>query len=374
MKIGFITDSITTAPAGIGRYAANVFAELTNSGNELLPIDWRHPRCVSQNLCLQGLRYLRIKNNWPLFKTLFWHLSLLPALKQYSSEFDVLFNPSQFIHLRGNLSIPYAYVVHDLSFFNFPRYHKRGRKLLFLALFGHTLKKADSLVCVSKHTRSELLSNYPEVAKKTTVIYEAAEERFHPIENEASLNQTKNKYSLPDNFLLYVGTIEPRKNLDTVFLAYSKLRHQIPLPFYIAGKIGWRAAPLFKLYEKLGIKNHVRFLGYVPDKELPALYNLSTALVYISKDEGFGLPVLEAMQCGTPVMISDAGSLPEIAGNAAMITSASDPEAVGESLANLCLDDPFRKHLREKGFKRAAEFSWRKTGIQLTNLFESLTT
>jgi glycosyltransferase involved in cell wall biosynthesis len=336
-------------------------------------VDWRSEKCFGHLLPNDNLHRIHIPNRWPFFRTLFWHSNLLSSLEKLASNFDLVFNPSQFIHLNGHLSVPYIYVVHDLSFFSFPECHKRGKKSLFRALFGHTLRKADSVVCVSEYTKLELLKKYPQLKEKAKVVYEAAEDHFGPIENMAKLNAIKKKYSLPDKFLLFVGTVEPRKNLDMVFLAYSKLKDQIPYPFYIAGKLGWRADALLSLYEKLGMKDHVRFLGYVPDAELPPLYNLATAFVYVSKDEGFGLPPLEAMQCGTPVMISNTGSLPEIAGDAALVTSAYEPEIMGKHLATLCKDEALRQHFREKGLERARSFSWKKTGDSLHVLFEELT-
>ena len=338
-----------------------------------MPVDWRSEKSFFHLLGINNLHYIHITNRWPFFRTLFWHMTLIPSLEKSTSKFDLLFNPSQFVHLTGNLSVPYIYVVHDLSFLSFPECHKRGKKTLFGPLFGHTLRKADSVVCVSEYTRSELVKRYPKFEIKTSVVYEAAEDHFRPIKNTVILNQIRKKYRLPDEFLLFVGTVEPRKNLEMVFLAYSKLKDQIPCPLYIAGKLGWRASNLLSLYEKLEMKDHVHFLGYVPDAELPALYNLATAFVYVSKDEGFGLPPLEAMQCGTPVMVSNAGSLPEIAGDAALVTSAYEPDIIGNHLATLCKDETLRKQLRQKGFERSKKFSWKDTGKRLSRLFETLT-
>lgn len=372
-RVAFITDAIAENHTGVGRYASNVFRVLQNTDNTIIPVDWRRDQSFFHLLGNNRFPNLHIPNGWPFLKTLLWHMMLVPSLDKLSSEFDLLFNPSQFLHLTGDLSVPYVYVVHDLSFFSFPECHKRGKKNLFRVLFRHTLRKADSVVCVSEYTKLELLKKYPQLKEKTKVVYEAAADHFRPIENMVELNVIKKKYRLPDKFLLFVGTVEPRKNLEMVFLAYSKLKDQIPCPFYIAGKLGWRAGTLLSFYEKLKMKEHVRFLGYVPDAELPALYNLATVFVYVSKDEGFGLPPLEAMQCGTPVMISNAGSLPEIAGDAALVTSAYEPEIMGKHLATLCKDEALRQHLRKKGLERARSFSWKKTGNSLNVLFEELT-
>ncbi|HDZ23106.1 MAG: glycosyltransferase family 4 protein [Deltaproteobacteria bacterium] len=371
-RIAFITDAITQNHAGIGRYASNIFRELSISGNVTKPVDWRKREYLSHLPSKDRLSYVRIHNGWPCFKTLLWHMTLIRALEQFSSEFDIVFNPSQFLHLVGNLSVPYVYVVHDLSFFSFPECHKHGKKILFGLLFEHTLKNADCIVCVSRYTRDELLKRYPLLEKRVKVVHEAAEEKFRPIRDVEALTIVRKKYDLPARFLLFVGTVEPRKNLETVFLAYDRFKEQIPLPFYIAGKPGWRSRRLLRLHERLRLKSRIRFMGYIPDDELPVLYNLATALVYLSRDEGFGLPPLEAMQCGTPVMVSNAGSLPEITGDAALVISGDDPEIVGKNLQTLCKDGELRRHLREKGLERAGAFSWKKTGESLEVLFQEL--
>ena len=373
LRLAFVTDAITQNHAGVGRYALNIFHQLEIAGNRMIPVDWRQEEFLSHLLgTTTGFPHLHIPNGWPFLKTLLWHMALISSLEKVSSQFDLLFNPSQFLHLTGELSLPYVYVVHDLSFFSFPQCHKRGRKALFRTLFHHTLRKSDLIVCVSEYTKAELLKNYPELEEKTAVVYEAAEDRFRPIEDLSLLDPIKKRYNLPDEFLLYVGTVEPRKNLELVFMAYHKMKDQIPLPFFIAGKLGWRAGRLLSLYEQLKMEKHVRFLGFVPDTDLPALYNLATAFVYVSKDEGFGLPPLEAMQCGTPVIVSDGGSLPEITGNAALITSAYETATMAKHLETLCKNEGLRRHLRVKGLARAKSFSWKMAGNRLNALLKEL--
>ena len=373
LRIAFITDAITENHAGVGRYASNVFRVFQNTGNTVIPVDWRSKKCFGHLLPNDNLHSIHIPNRWPFLRTFFWHLALMQSLRKSISDVDLVFNPSQFLHLVGSLGVPYVYVVHDLSFFSFPECHRHGKKLLFRLLFEHTLIKASCIVCVSEYTKSELLKRYPRLEKKTAVIYEAAEDHFRPIKNTTMLNQIRKKYRLPDKFLLFVGTVEPRKNLEMIIRAYGRFRERIPYPFYVAGKLGWRTKSLFRLYEKLKVQDQICFLGHVPDKDLPALYSLATSFVYLSKDEGFGLPPLEAMQCGTPVIVSSAGSLPEISGDAALITSAYDSGTMGKDLITICRDETLRERLRQKGFERSKKFSWESTGERLISLFESLT-
>lgn len=373
MNIGVVSDAISENIVGVGRYAKNVFLHLALMGENPIPVDWRY--CESF-LSIMGEHVptpVVISNPWPATRNLLWHFFLLKKLNKKVDSLDIVFDPSQFIHPVGKLKIPLVYVVHDVSFINYPECHRRGKKTLFKLFFKDTLQKADCIVCDSHYTENELQKNFPVNHDKISVIYGAADECFRPISNELELERVRQKYKLPQDFLLYVGAIEPRKNLDQLLQAYHLLGDRIPFPLYIGGKVGWRSASLFKLHQSLGLKDRVNFLGYVPDEDLPSLYNLATAFIFISKDEGFGLPPLEAMQCGTPVVISNAGSLPEIAGDAALIIDPDDPQAIGETLEKICKDKTLQNGLKEKGLKRSAEFSWGITARELILLFHKLT-
>ncbi|WP_172683797.1 glycosyltransferase family 4 protein [Desulfosarcina cetonica] len=243
----------------------------------------------------------------------------------------------------------------------------------FVFFFKKTIDKADHIVCVSNYTRNTLLHYFPNYIEKTSVIYEAAEDRFKPIYNTKKLNNIADKYNLEDKFFLFVGTIEPRKNLENVFRAYHKFKNEISFPLYIVGKIGWRTDNLLKLHKELNLDGKIRMLGYIPDADLPALYNLATAFVYISIDEGFGLPLLEAMQCGTPSIVSNAGSLPEIAGDAALIVDPNSVDHIGKALQRLSVDKQLKDTLIKKGLLRSSNFRWQKTVSELSMLFFELT-
>ncbi|MCD6199892.1 MAG: glycosyltransferase family 4 protein [Deltaproteobacteria bacterium] len=373
MNIGFVSDAISERMVGVGRYAKNVFLHLVLMGENPIPVDWRYDESFLAIMGEHVSSPLVISNPWPAAKNLLWHFSLLGKMSKRADSLDIVFDPSQFLHPFGHLKIPLVYVVHDISFINYPECHRRGKKTLFQLFFKDTLQKADCIVCVSHYTGNELLKYFPVNHDKISVIYEAADECFRPTSNELELGRVRQKYGLPQDFLLYVGTIEPRKNLDRLLQAYHILGDRIPFPLYIGGKVGWRSASLFRLHENLDLQDRINFLGYVPDDDLPALYNLATAFIFISKDEGFGLPPLEAMQCGTPVVISNAGSLPEIAGDAALIIDPDDPRAIGETLEKICNDKALQNGLKEKGLKRSAEFSWENTARELTFLFRRLT-
>ena len=373
INIGFVSDAISKDTVGVGRYAKNVFLHLARMAVNPIPVDWRSDKSFLSIMEEPVASPVVISNPWPVKKNFLWHFFLLEKLNKTVDFLDMVFDPSQFLHPLGNLKVPLVYVVHDVSFIKHPECHRRGKKTLFRFFFKDTLQKADCIVCVSNYTRNELLQYFSVDHDKISVIYEAAEECFRPISNESELGRIRQKYGLPESFLLYVGTIEPRKNIDQLLHAYHLLKDRIPFPLYIGGKMGWRSASLFKLHERLGLIDRVNFLGHVPDDDLPVLYNLATAFIFISKDEGFGLPPLEAMQCGTPVVISNAGALPEIAGDAALITDPDDPYAIGKTLEQICKDNALQNGLKEKGLKRSTSFSWESTAKELIMLFQKLT-
>ena len=373
MNIGFVSDAISENIVGVGRYAKNVFLHLALMGENPIPVDWRYDESFLSIMGEHVPNSVVISNPWPATRNLLWHFFLLKELNKKVDSLDIVFDPSQFIHPVGKLKIPLVYVVHDVSFINFPECHRKGKKTLFKLFFKDTLQKADCIVCDSHYTENELQKNFPVNHDKISVIYGAADECFRPISNESELERVRQKYKLPQDFLLYVGTIEPRKNLDQLLQAYHFFGDRIPFPLYIGGKVGWRSASLFKLHQSLGLKGRVNFFGYVPDDDLPTLYNLATAFIFISKDEGFGLPPLEAMQCGTPVVISNAGSLPEITGDAALIIDPDDPQAIGETLEKICKDKELQSGLRESGLKRSSDFSWENAAKELILLFQQLT-
>ncbi len=338
----------------------------------MVPIDWRNPAAIKSLTNLESSDAISIPNPWPIGKKLFWHFFLLSALERHTKKIDILFNCSQFLHPIGKMNCPHIYIVHDLSYFSYPEYHKKGKKTLFRLLLKNTLSKADHIVCVSHYTHKRLIHYYPEMVHQSSVIHEAADKRFRPIANTDILRQIRIKYGLPKMFYLFVGTIEPRKNLTQLLKVYHQYKKNIPYPLYVAGGTGWHIESLHKLHRNFDLKNDVKFIGYVPDEDLPLLYNLATAFIYISKDEGFGLPPLEAMQCGTPVIVSDAGSLPEIAHKAAIVVNPNDQNAIARALQKIGEDKQLRICLRDKGLERAKEFSWEKSASELMSLFKTM--
>jgi glycosyltransferase involved in cell wall biosynthesis len=208
---------------------------------------------------------------------------------------------------------------------------------------------------------------------KITVVHLAADQSFHPLP-EAVERQTAAQYGLEPGFLLFVGTLEPRKNIPGLLVAYRILRDQggTEDPLVLVGRKGWLYEEIFKRVEALNLRHHVRFLHSVPDDDLPGLYSAAALLVMPSFYEGFGLPVLEAMSCGTPVVVANRASLPEVVGDAGLLVDPDDPEDIAEALKLVLTEDSERERMRRVGWERARTFSWERVARETRAVYRDV--
>ena len=270
--------------------------------------------------------------------------------------------------------------VHDLIYRLFPEYHLPLNKWflnLFMPLF---VRRADAIIAVSQCTKDDLIRHYAVPLEKITVIYEGVDARFQPITDPDTLARVRNRYGLPERFILYVGTIEPRKNLTTLLEAYAALTSRVSnlqypisnIHLVIAGRKGWLYEGFFRRLRELGLEREVVFPGFVPDEDLPALYSAAELFVFPSLYEGFGLPPLEAMACGTPVITSNSSSLPEVVGEVGIMVEPRDVRALAEAMELVLTDEGKRREMREKGLRQAARFSWKRTAQETLEVYRSV--
>jgi glycosyltransferase involved in cell wall biosynthesis len=266
---------------------------------------------------------------------------------------------------------PIVLTIHDLSLFRYPQYHPRARILTTRGLLPRLARRAAAVVAVSEFTRREILSVLHLPPEKVHTIHSAAAERFHPVTDPAQLAAVRQRYTLPERFVLFVGTVEPRKNLQRLVRAFRQVRQRdFPHALILAGHSGWLMDDFDAEIEHLGLSNVARRLGYVADADLPALYSLAELFVYPSLYEGFGLPTLEAMACGTPVLSSNSSALAEVCGDAACLVDPLDEDALADAMASLLRDDERRAELRHKGLGRARQFSWQRTASETMAVYE----
>jgi glycosyltransferase involved in cell wall biosynthesis len=260
----------------------------------------------------------------------------------------------------------------DLSFMRFPRAFNRANRVYLATMARLAVRRADRLVAISEHTRGDLIRLLGAPPDRVAVTHCGVDPSFRPID-PAEVAAYREQQGLPERFLLYVGTLEPRKNVPRLLDAYARLRRTgAAPPLVIAGARGWRHAAIDARLERLRLGDHVRFLGYVPAAELPLCYNAAAVFVYPSLYEGFGLPALEALACGTPVVTSNASSLPEAVGEAALLVNPRDVDGLAEQMRVALEDQTVRRELRAAGFERARRFTWRRMAEQTLAVYHGV--
>lgn len=265
---------------------------------------------------------------------------------------------------------PQVITVHDVSFMRYPHLFRRGNRLYLKTMTGAACRRAAAVIAVSQFTANEVSALLRVPAARVHVIPNGVAARFRPLPLE-SVARFRQEKQLPERFILSMGTLEPRKNLLTLVRAFARLA--LPdVQLVLAGGKGWLYADLFAEIERLGLRDRVLLPGYVPAEEQPLWYNTAAAFAYISHYEGFGLPALEALACGTPTLISTAEALVEVAQDAALAVPGEDVPAVADGLRRVLEEPSLRASLRERGLARAARFTWAETARQTAALYQHL--
>jgi glycosyltransferase involved in cell wall biosynthesis len=258
--------------------------------------------------------------------------------------------------------VPAVITVHDLSFLRYPERFRPANRLYLSTMTRLSCRRARRVIAVSQATADEIvrLLGVPE-AHIDVIPHGVEHDRFQPVP-AVELHAFRKKWDLPERFILYLGTLEPRKNILTLLEAYGLTRaFRDAVPLVIAGGKGWYYKEIFERVEKLGLIDAVRFPGFVPDAEIPLWYNAATVFVYPSIYEGFGLPLLEAMACGTPVIGSTASSIPEVVRGAGLLVAPDDVDQLSDSLDRVVQDRDLRADLSERGRARSDSFTWQAT-------------
>jgi glycosyltransferase involved in cell wall biosynthesis len=272
---------------------------------------------------------------------------------------------------------PFVVTVYDLSFLRYPETFRPFNRWYLSRFTAHSVRRAKAVITISESTRQDVINFFEVSPERVHTIYCGADKKFRPLPASA-IESFKAARQLPDTFILYLGTLEPRKNVDGLIRAYAYWRERNPNapPLIVAGGKGWYYKTIFELVESLNLTQSIRFPGYVSPEELPLWYNAASLFVYPSHFEGFGLPVLEAMACGTPVITSTVSSLPEVAGGdgTARLVSPTDREALAQAMAELMADADLRVSMLERGLARAAEFRWEKTARETVAIYQKVLT
>lgn len=268
---------------------------------------------------------------------------------------------------------PFILSIYDASLYLYGRYHPRARLLAMRLLLPLAARRAKAIITSSESARKDLLRVLSLPEEQVTVIYGAAPDNYERVNDKVKLEAVKKKYRLPEEFLLYVGTLEPRKNLVRLIRAHRQIlskgySHELVM----VGPWGWSMNGFCRLIDDLGLRNKIHFLGYVPAEDLPGLYSLATVFVFPSLYEGFGLPPLEAMACGTPVLSSNNSSLAEVCADAAYLVDPQDEDGLAEGMMDLLDDSERRFELGWLGSQRAKEFSWERAAEETLTVYRNV--
>ena len=292
-------------------------------------------------------------------KRLWTHLGLSAQLRRAPP--DCLFIPAHVLPIYH--PCPSVVTIHDLGYLHFPGAHPFTQRLYLDLSTRFSARSATALVADSEATRNDLVARYQTPPEKITVVYPGFDSTLKPVRHPNGRWPVRQKYNLPEKFILHVGTIQPRKNLERLIDAYDPSQVSLVL----AGRRGWLAD---SIYAKGNAKG-VHFLDYVADEDLGALYSMAVAYAAPSLYEGFGFTVLEAMACGTPVICSDGGSLPEVAGDAAIVVPARNTHALAEAVRRVVADEGVRREMIMKGYRNVGRFSWERAAKQVLTVIES---
>jgi glycosyltransferase involved in cell wall biosynthesis len=357
--------------AGLGRYAASLAEALLVLGVPLTGfINDPHENHLRPPL--QGLPL--ITANLPRKP---WRLRAAASYfggpnLNHTFEGVTLFHATE--HLLPKLTRARAvFTLHDTAYLLFPKYHLLQNRIYLSVMMPRFLARAQAVICVSENTKRDALRFYPLDPAKVHVIPEGVEPRFTPNIAPDECAAVRAKYRLPERFILCVGTLEPRKNLIILLEAYAALRaHHPQVGLVLAGGKGWLYESFFERLRELGLENLVTLTGYVPEVDLPTLMSCAEIFAYPSVFEGFGLPPLEAMACGVPVVCSNASSLPEVVGEAGLLLPPTDVLAWTEALGRLLTDADLRTDLRERGLRQAQHFTWDIAARRTLEIYHSV--
>ena len=370
MRIAIDAHSVGTKLGGNESYAVNLIealAEIDSVNNYTIYVTTNEARD-------------RFSNRWPNFKvrSTLPHTPLIRIPLTLSAELRK--HPVDVLHVQFTAPpfcpCPFVVSIHDLSFEHLPQTFKRRSRTQLRLTVRHSARRAARILSLSEHTRSDIVETYGIEPDRIEAIPLAAPDHFRMVIDKRELQRVRHNYGIEGDYILSVGSIQPRKNLARLIKAYAQLRGDCSadkLPkLVLAGKCAWLYDETLRALDQAGVKDSVILTGYVPESDLPALYSSALCFVYPSYFEGFGLPPLEAMKCGAPVVVGNRTSLPEVVGDAGLTVDPFDVDAIAGAIRRLLNDSALRAELSQKGEERASAFTWRETARQTLQIYQDV--
>jgi glycosyltransferase involved in cell wall biosynthesis len=364
MQIGIDARLMYHQPAGISRYTRHLIRAISRIDRTDDFVVFQHRRHLEP--VMQTANFRRATLYSPVHS---WLEQVMLPVELARFRLDLLHSTDFIPPLRA--SIPTVITVHDLAFLHWPHFLTQD-SASYYGQIDRGVRRASHIIVPSESTKADLIGQLGVRDEKVTVIYEAADEKFVPLPMEPTRREIRDKYDLPHTYVLFVGTIEPRKNVDGLLRAFRRLldRNGVSeVGLVIAGGWGWLHEEVVDLVKTLELEAKVFLLGRVSDSDLHKLYVGARCHVHPAHYEGFGLPPLEAMACGTPTVVSNISSLPEVVGDAALLINPQDAEELAVALQRLLTDDALHAELREKGLQRAKCFSWEQAALSTLDVY-----
>ena len=375
MKIGIDYTAAIHQSAGIGRYTREMVKAVAQAANSDFEPQYRlfvadAGKMLANSLPGPNFAWspTRITERW--LARLWYRLRLPLPIQYWTGPIDLYHTPDFFlppVKRRTHTLV----TVHDLSFVREPDTTMLGMSRQLNTWVPRSVERADHVIAVSQATKQDLIDLYHTPPEKISVLYHGVTPNFNPIQNPEKLKLICQKYHLGDQpFILSVGTLQPRKNYRRLIQAFAQL--DTPASLVIAGGKGWHYQEIFAEVNQHRLQERVRFPGFIDDDDLPGLYSAAALFVYPSLYEGFGLPVLEAMACGTPVIASNTSALPEVVGKAGLLVNPLAVEAMAGAMAKVLNNADLSQKLSQAGLKQASKFSWTNMAEKLIKLYKKI--
>src|SRR5438445_8536359 len=296
---------------------------------------------------------------------------LVMPLRMRGDGVQLVHGPANSLPLLG-FGLPGVVTIHDLAIYDHPEWFPAGQWFATRVVVPQSVNRARMIICPSEVTKRMTVRLFDIEPDRCRVIPHGVETEFALPASPSVKDEVRARYALPDRYLLQLGTIQPRKNYVTSLRALARIPAPQRMPLIVAGAFGWKYDAVVDAVRELDLRHWVRFVGYAGMPDLPALYQMAHAVLFPSLDEGFGLPLLEAFAAGTPVVASNAGAIPEVAGDAALLSAPEDAQALADNLLRVLTDRPLRERQVAAGRARAALYTWSASAAAHREVYESV--
>lgn len=375
MKVSIELQPCLKNKSGIGIYTYELTKRLQSFGN--IEFEGNIFNFLNRNNIEKDIEGLNIKKNvctlfpYGIYRRIWRHIPI-----KYNFLFRKKTDIYQFFNfiVPPNISGKVITTIHDLTYILYPDTMDEKNRRSLEQDMHHTVINADYIITISESSRRDIIKHLGVTENKIQVIYPGVDEVYKKVLSSEEINDVKKKYNIPGKYLLYLGTLEPRKNIETIIRAYNSFKksHKEDIKLVLAGKKGWLYESIFKLVKDFGIESEVIFTDYIDDTDKAPLYQGAEIFLFPSLYEGFGIPVIEAMASRIPVITSNSSSLPEVAGNAAIITEPLDYKKISASIERILNEDGLREKMINEGIKQAEKFNWDSSAEKLKNIYYDL--